>query len=281
MALQLSNPALLLLLALAFLVLFAVARKAQPAQDASGTAFVGDQAVVSHGNLVSQGHTLKVASFNIQTGKSDKGKRDISRAANQLANVDIAGVQEVYAPTWANILGLGRSQSQAIASPGRFNYVFNATRKRWFREHRGNAVLARVAVESWQTTMLPDQSGKSYRNYTVVNAKWNDTPFVFINTHLHTSKGRTEQLNKVLEEFAQHSRAILVGDFNSRGSELALSELRQNPLVTDAIAQQNLDPNESERIDWIFTKGFSVVGGEYAPKGVSDHPYYEVHLQIN
>ena len=271
---QLSSNLVMLIAALALLVFFIIARKAHPALNAQGTRATGVHTQNAHGDV------LKVASFNIQTGKSNTGKRDISRAAQQLKGVDIAGVQEVYAASWFNVLGLGRSQSDAIAALGQFNYVFNPTRRRWFRDHRGNTVLTQLPVNRWQMTMLPDQSGRrSYRNVTVVESVWNDSPFVFINTHLHTSKGQGEQLDIVLQEFAQHSKAVLVGDFNTNKSNPRLLQLLQNPDIIDAIAVQNLDPNEQARIDWIFVKGFDVVGGAFAPKGVSDHPYYEIHLR--
>lgn len=252
---------------------FLIARKAQPAPNRSGGAL---NTVTS---AAAQPEQLCVASFNIQTGKSLEGKRDISRSANVLAQADLAGVQEVYAATWLNRLGLGHSQAQALSAGSGAEVLFCATRRRWFREHRGNALLSKLAILSWRTEMLPDQSGKSYRNMTVAKVSWQEQSFHFINTHLHTRQGRELQLQAVLQEFTSHSRAILVGDFNTTANDPILAAALEQPDVCDAIAELGLDDKESQRIDWILTKGFKAIDGHMLEKGVSDHPYYQVNLQ--
>ena len=257
------------------LIVFAYARRALPADEASGQNFTGAQPLVTSGDV------LKIASFNIQTGKSNDGKRDIQRSAQTIAAVDFAGVQEVYAPTWLNRFGMGLSQSEALAKAGAFNFSFNPTRKRWFRDHRGNAMFSRLPVNAWYSKMLPDWSNKSFRNFTVAKTEWNNTEFAIINTHLHTKVGKEQQLELVVQEFDKHPRAILMGDFNTRRDSPVLAALLARDDTSDAIGELALDPLEGDRIDWIITKGFKAVGGQFLPKGVSDHPYYEVHLQID
>ena len=114
---------------------------------------------------------------------------------------------------------------------------------------------------------------------TIATIEWQGDSFHFINTHLHTRAGREEQLNEVLQEFAKYPRAILLGDFNSRASTPALAHALKDIEITDAISAANLDLDNPERIDWILTKGFSVEGGKFQEKGVSDHPYYQVNLR--
>ena len=126
--------------------------------------------------------------------------------------------------------------------------------------------------------MLPDYSGKSFRNMTIARFRWQQQSFYFINTHLHTREGREQQLEAVLREFAKHPKVILLGDFNSRADTPALTNLLKDELVVDAIAAAGLDRNNVDRIDWILTKGFKVETGEMLEKGVSDHPYYQVSL---
>ena len=260
---------------LVFLLLFTVlawARKASPAGNKQGVSFNGTPSDTSEKDL------LTVATFNIQTGKSNEGVRDIHASAHVLQNVDLAGVQEVYAPSLLNLLGIGKQQTQVLADQGNFNWLFNATRRRWLKEHRGNAILNRLPALNWHTQMLPDQSGKSYRNMTVTELEWQGRHFHFINTHLHTRKGRAEQFELVMHEFAKYPCAILVGDFNSDITTQEIAEALKDIEITDAIEAAGLDLNNSNRIDWIFTKGFSVHSGEMLPKGVSDHPFYAVNL---
>ena len=273
----------LALVALAFV--FLIIRKARPASNKSGIGFnnpikdeprakVLDESKISR---VEQGPVLKVATFNIQTGKNLQGRRNIKCSAEVISAADLVGVQEVYAPSWLNHLGFGASQSEHLSIGGGFSWLFSATRRRWLREHRGNALFSKIEMSDWQIKMLPDRSGKSYRNLTIAQANWNGKRFHILNTHLHTKAGRREQIDVVLREFANYSPAILLGDFNCTAEELvkALTDVE----ITDAIKVAKLDPHEDQRIDWILTKGFVVDGGEFLGKGVSDHPYYQVNLR--
>ncbi len=248
------------------------ARKATPAGDKQGSSLIG---AVSDEH---QPEELTVATFNVQTGKSNEGRRDILASAEVLKDVDLAGVQEVYAPNLMNWLGLGRSQTQTLAEYGAFSWLFCATRRRYFREHRGNALLSKLVVTNWQTLMLPDRSGKSFRNMTIAEVQWQGSHFHFINTHLHTKQGREEQLEIVLQEFAKYPRAILLGDFNSKSETKALSNALKDVEISDAVTLAGLDLQNPDRIDWILTKGFNVNSGKMLVKGVSDHPYYQVSL---
>lgn len=112
---------------------------------------------------------------------------------------------------------------------------------------------------------------------TVAKVSWRNRNFTLINTHLHTKHGRDEQLDVVLREFAKYPTAILMGDFNTTAENKTLQSALKDIAITDAIAN-NGSPDQPDRIDWILTKGFKVVGGQTQDKGVSDHPYYEVHL---
>lgn len=263
-----------LLLASIAMALAVLARKSRPAKNQSGLS-LNDESATSATN-----DFLQVATFNIQTGKSLQGKRDLSRSAKVLADVDVAGVQEVYAPRLLNLLGIGKGQAQTIANTGKFAWLFCPTRRRWLREHRGNLLLSKLAVSNWRIEMLPDQSGRSFRNMTIAELNWQGHSFHFINTHLHTRQGKEQQLDIVLREFAKYPRAILVGDFNSRADAALIVSALHNIENTDAITAANLDMDNHDRIDWILTKGFNVHSGKVIEKGVSDHPFYQVSLSI-
>ena len=254
------------------MLLIVVARKSQPASNKAGTT------LISQDQKIQQPEALKVASYNIQTGKSLDGKRDLLASARVIAGADLVGIQEVYAAGFDGFLSLRSGQAERLAKLGNFAWLFSATGKRWFREHRGNAILSKVAVSDWRVKMLPDQSGKNFRNMTIAQVDWQGESFHFINTHLHTRGGREDQLELVLQEFAKYSRAILLGDFNSRATTTALANALKDVEITDAVSVAGLDLDNPDRIDWILTKGFKVETGEMLEKGVSDHPYYQVSL---
>ncbi len=265
------------LLLVAGLAALLFARKARPASERNGVGLNTINERVDNPESHNKSEILKVATYNIQTGKSDDGHRDITASAQVLAGADIVGVQEVYAPSLLNNVGVGLSQTEQLANIGGFGWLFCATRRRYFKDHRGNALLSKLPVTNWQIKMLPDRSGKSYRNLTIAEVEWQHQRFYFLNTHLHTKTGRSEQIEVVLREFSKYSPAILVGDFNCTAAELnnALSDID----ISDAIDIANIE-SDPQRIDWILSKGFKVVGGEFFPKGVSDHPYYQTNLQF-
>jgi endonuclease/exonuclease/phosphatase family metal-dependent hydrolase len=261
--------------------LLLLARKSKPANSKNGQGLQNFPAVAQDQvppSADQQHAILKVATFNIQTGKDLNGKRHLLGSAEVMAQADIVGVQEVYAPSLFNIAGTGLSQTHAVAKYGGFGWLFSATRRRWLREHRGNALLSKVPVSNWSVKMLSDESGKSFRNMTVAEVQWQGRQFHFINTHLHTRGGRETQLLEVLQEFAKYPTAILLGDFNSRVSTPALNTALKDIEISDAITLAKLDMENPDRIDWILTKGFNIEGGKMLEKGVSDHPYYQVNL---
>lgn len=252
--------------------LIALARKSKPAGNRTGNGIAALPTPYQEPNV------LSVATFNIQTGKDLNGKRHLLGSAEVMAHADLVGVQEVYAPSLINLAGIGMSQTQAIAQYGKFGWLFSATGRRWFREHRGNAILSKLPISDWRTEMLTDKSGKRFRNMTVAKVQWQGQSFHFMNTHLHTRGGRETQLIEVLQEFAKYPTAILLGDFNSRITTPTLAQALKDIDISDAIGLANLDLENPNRIDWILTKGFDVTGGKMLEKGVSDHPYYQVNL---
>jgi len=261
--------------AVVFLILIGLVRKSRPAKNKRG------KRLNNAAEKTIKKDTFTVATFNIQTGKDLHGKRDINRSAKAIRHADLIGIQEVYAPSWLNKLGFGLSQSRVLADTGGFGWLFCATRTRWLREHRGNLLLSKLPVSEWRIKMLPDQSGKSFRNMTVAKLSWKGEAFYFINTHLHTRKGRRRQLDVVLREFAKYPRAILVGDFNTMSNSKQMIKALKDAEISDAIDVALLDTDNDERIDWILTKGFQVHDGSMIAKGISDHPYYQVTLSID
>ena len=264
---------LLVLMVLA-VVLLSVARKPRPAVNQSGIS------IETFFDWSVPESSLTVASYNVQTGKNLNGVRDITASAKVISQADIAGIQEVYAPGWLNKLGFGHSQIGLLAATGQFGQLFAATRFRWLRENRGNLLLSKIPIDNWRVVMLPDQSGKSFRNMTVARLNWQQQSVTIINTHLHTGVGREQQLSVVLQEFAKHRRAILLGDFNTSRDANLLKQALADDSISDAIALAGLDLDNAQRIDWILTRGFDIESGRMQGKGVSDHPYYEVSLKL-
>jgi len=268
----------IIFLLLFFITLFIIARKPRPVKDKKGTKI--NNAKLNTPEDTFDKSTLTVATFNIQTGKNTSGKRDISRSAEVIKNADLVGVQEVYTTNHLQAIGIGTSQTKALADAGNFNWLPCASQTRWFREHRGNLILSKLPISDWKIKQLPSRPGKNYRNMTVSKVIWQGKPFHFINTHLQTRHGKEEQLELVLAEFSKYSKAILVGDFNARPNTAKLINLLENPDITDSLGVTNINPDEEDRVDWILTKGFKIHHTKMVARGISDHPYYQATVSF-
>ena len=262
-----------LLFVLIFLIgFYFILYKARPASNQQGKSIKPPKT----GFAAQQSNEIIVGTYNVQTGKNAHAERDILRSADIIQNADIVGIQEVYAATY---LG-GKNQAQQLAEHGDFGWLFAATRRRWLREHRGNALLSKLPVKRWSIEMLPDQTGKQFRNLTTAFIDFNGQEIAVLVTHLHTKKGKTDQLQIVLEKFKQYDIAILLGDFNTTNENSLIKTFLSESMHLDAFALAMPDMDLQNRIDWILTKGFKVEGASYDAIGVSDHPYYQVRLSL-
>lgn len=258
------------------LFVFYIAYKARPAHDQQGAEinkpnqWRGDD----------QKNSVIVGTYNVQTGKDINGKRDINRSAELIKHADIVGIQEVYAATWLDRYLKRKSQTEQLATHSDFGWLFAATRLRWFREHRGNALLSCFPVHDWSVQMLPDKTGKQYRNLITAKIQLNGQEVVILSTHLHTKTGREAQLKFVLGEFKKYDHAILLGDFNQSTAQAEIQTLLKKSNYQDAIAQALPAHKDDIRIDWIICKGFTASEGVFESIGISDHPYYQVKLSV-
>lgn len=257
-----------LIIVVGCLLLFYCAYKAKPATNQHGKQITPPE------QWQQAGSTFTIGTYNVQSGKDINGNRDIRRATKIIQTCDMVGIQEVHAATW---LGQASQAQQLATGEGNsFGWLFAATRRRWFREHRGNAFLSSFPVKRWETRMLPDYSGKSFRNLVTLLLDINGTELAVLVTHLHTRQGREEQLKIVLEELQGYPHAVLLGDFNTRSDDPQLTALFEQTKCLDAISLTLPDYPHHDRIDWIICKGLKVENGIFEPAGVSDHPFFQI-----
>lgn len=262
------NTSVFILSVIIFLFLFYYfAYRAVPAKGKSGSN-IGENVIDSARN-----DTFTIATYNVQSGKNLAGKRDIGLAAHRLKNIDIVAIQEVYGKPW---LG-SKSQIEQLSVPSHSASLFAPTRRRWFKDHRGNGLLTKLPLTDWQYRQLPDQSGKQFRNVITAFLNFKNERIAIIATHLHTKIGKEEQLKTVFAEFQKHSHAILLGDLNTSKNNGLLQKLIQQSGAKDTIAITKIGDSDS-RIDWILSKQLSFEHYQYEPKGISDHPMYAIRV---
>ena len=82
-----------ILVIILILALVLMARKSKPAGDKAGHGLIGLPPNLSEPDV------LRVATYNIQTGKDANGRRDLLASARVMSEAHLVGVQEVYAPS--------------------------------------------------------------------------------------------------------------------------------------------------------------------------------------
>jgi endonuclease/exonuclease/phosphatase (EEP) superfamily protein YafD len=87
------------------------------------------------------------------------------------------------------------------------------------------------------------------------------------------------QLRTVFDLFvALRDPAILLGDLNEVDPHPELVRLLSTPGVHNALAQVSRTGIRKAPVDWILTKGFRTVRGEWKENSASDHPVARVTM---
>ncbi|MCX5643515.1 MAG: endonuclease/exonuclease/phosphatase family protein [Phycisphaerae bacterium] len=220
---------------------------------------------------------LRVATYNIHRGKGTDGVRDLDRTAAILRDADLIGLNEVAGPAF-----WGRAdQVEQLADKLKIGWQFAPNQYRWHKYHFGNGLLCRLPVGPWTSEPLVYDRARSnsHRNLLTAQVTAGGQLITFMVTHLDRGEIRPVQLKHVLDEFAEHTPAVLVGDFNTTAADPLLVAFFADGNNVDAIAQTFGASDDKGRIDWIITRGMRVLTGGMEPAGVSDHPCYWVNLE--
>ena len=222
---------------------------------------------------------FRIATYNIHRGRGTDAVRDLSRTAGVLRDADLVGLNEVAGPAlWG-----GADQAEQLGQDLTSGWQFAPNQVRWHRYYFGNGLLSRLDVGRWTSEPLVYDRAKSssHRNRLTAEIKAGLQPITFMVTHLDRGEIRPSQLKHVLDEFAGHTPAVLVGDFNTTARDPVLVAFFADANNVDAIAQALGAADDKGRIDWIITRGMNVLSGGTEPPGVSDHPCYWVDVEIS
>jgi endonuclease/exonuclease/phosphatase family metal-dependent hydrolase len=218
---------------------------------------------------------LRLATFNIHTGRGTDRREDLDRIARLLEGFDVVGLNEVRGPYWWE----KRDQACRLAERLHLPWLHAPAERRWLYGTFGNAVLARLPCTAWQRIPLARLRGKSCRNVLLVRFTWNGGSLHVLITHLdrHSDLDRREQLRTVGELFlALAEPAVLMGDLNTPRADPALARLLAAPGVLDPLAE--LDPTGPDHIDWILIRGLRPTAAGMVHTPASDHPLVWVEL---
>ncbi len=221
---------------------------------------------------------FRIGTYNIRRGKGTDRVRDLSRTADVLRDADLVGLNEVGGPAfWGQA-----DQAEQLARNLKIGWQFAPNQYRWHMYHFGNALLSRLSVGPWTSEPLVYDKNKSrsHRNLFTAAVVAGPRPITVLVTHLDRGEMRAVQLRHVLQEFQEHTSAVLVGDFNTRVNDPLLVAFFADANNVDAVAQALGDKDRPDRIDWIIVRGLKVLDGGMVPRGVSDHPYYWVDVEV-
>jgi endonuclease/exonuclease/phosphatase family metal-dependent hydrolase len=220
---------------------------------------------------------FRIATYNIRRGKGIDGVRDLNRTAQVLQEADLIGLNEVAGPSlWGQA-----DQVEQLSRALKTGWLFAPNQYRWHRYYFGNGLLSRLEVHGWTSEPLVHERAtpKSFRNRLMAEIMAGAQPITFIVTHIDRGEIRSAQLQGVLREFAAHTPAVLVGDFNTTAADPMLVAFFADSNNLDAIGRALGTSDDKNRIDWIITRGLKVLSGGTEPPGVSDHPCYWVDVE--
>ncbi len=220
---------------------------------------------------------LRIASFNIHSGKGADNRLDLTRTCRALQDVDFAGLFEVRARAW----NLFPSQAGCLADQLQMRTVFLPTERRWWHDHFGNALLTARPVAGIQRIPLIGTRGKAFRQAVLVDIPLQGETVHIVMVHLDSERDREQQLAAVIRLFLSlEAPAVLMGDLNTRQNDSQLAALLSQPGVASAIHAQLEKYAPTNNIDWIITRGLECVSAAYDATDASDHPIVKAELRL-
>ena len=222
--------------------------------------------------------TIRVSTYNIDGADN----APIDRLAARVHEDDLSGIQEARADT---LLGTP-NQVRQMADVNQQGWVFAPSQRRLLSDYAGNGLLSRFHVCSWENRPLVYTSidntieSRRYRSMLVAKTAIGGHPVTVIVTHLDRSDMRYYQAEEVFAEFAKHEHVILLADLNSRPQDTRFTNLLTQAAGSDMVGIALGEKDLPYRVDWIVTRGFSLIEGDVAFSDISDHPYYWVELEI-
>ena len=218
------------------------------------------------------GANLNVMTYNIRQGFGSSGRFDLEAVAREIEQrpTDIVGLQEV---------GRGWVISGAVDTMAWLSlrldmpaYYGSNLGDLW-----GNAVLTRLPVFGASNTHF-NSEGRVPRGFQRISIQTSGAPITILHTHLdHEDDGdtvRNAQVVRMLEDWGEAPRSILLGDLNSEPGSVAIRTLANAGFVDaspDGPLTYPADEPE-ERIDYIFvTPDLTVREAETRQSLASDH----------
>ncbi len=222
---------------------------------------------------------LRVATFNIHSGRGSDRRTDLTRTARVFVNThDLIGLNEVrgtWAQSWAS------DQAAQLGDRLQMQSVFVPTERRWWHDHFGNAILTRIPLQQIHRLPLAGSRRKAFRNAVLAQFQFQSQSVQLLSVHVDSQTDRELQLKSVISLFlGLQAPAILIGDLNTTADDPQMQELLRHPEVVNPLRDAPPDARGRTHIDWILARGFRSLKGELVENDASDHPAAIAELQL-
>lgn len=227
----------------------------------------------------SSSDVLRVATFNIHSGRGRDRRFDLARTAAVFSTPpDLLGLNEVRG-TWHE--SLGRDQGAELGQRWGMQSAFVPTERRWWHDHFGNAILTRLPITQIHRLPLAGLRGKAFRTATLVQFEFQNRSVQLLSVHVDSQSDRERQLQAVLSLFTGlQAPVILMGDLNSDREDPQLKSLLEWPDVVDPLKDAPGGARGRLPIDWILARGFRSRSGQFIDNEASDHPAAVAELEF-
>lgn len=221
--------------------------------------------------------TLKIASFNIHSGKGRDGVTALSRTLALMDDRDFIGIYEVRATPFADM----PNQAAVLGTSLQSYWLFAPTERQWWYEHFGNGIVHRYGIPEVVRIPLDNTRGKAFRNAILATVELQGGRVHVLSTHIDRTADREHQLKTVIGLFlALQPPCALMGDLNTVAADPQLEALRKVEGVVSPLHEQLPDGPPATNIDWIFTRGLQTISAELIENDASDHPVLKAELAL-
>lgn len=222
-----------------------------------------------------ESRVLRLATFNIASGRGKDGRVDLGRTMEQLKGFDLVGLNEVGAET----LEVGVNQARQLGEMLHVPYLFAPTEYRFWRPHFGNGVLSVLPVGGWVVVPIVSTQAAGHRNVVLLRVMRAGVVVNVLITHVDRGPDRVAQLATVTRMFAAlQPPAVLMGDLNTLPDDPLLAPLRAMAGVREPLAE--VTEASGRRIDYIFTRGLVTRDAGVEDVGASDHPLVWADVEV-
>lgn len=230
--------------------------------------------------LASDPRRLRLATFNIASGRGTDGVQDLRRTADAVRRafpLDLVALHEVR----GYYSGVPSNQAEELAGRLTYRWAFVPTERRWWHDDFGNALLVADAALGPVTRIpLPQTQERGHRNVAVVRVPFDGAVVTVLSTHVDRRVDQPAQLRFLAELFRSvPAPAVLMGDLNVPRAHPILRDLVDTDGAVDATLGFE-DTSRPNQIELIFTRGLRPVAAGKVEIGASDHPLVWAELEL-